>query len=88
MAQSVIIKKEEKVTSVFEKIGINCSFEDFFAKFVELYPDDWERVQKIYRKHERKDTKGKGHPMPEPNVYMRNMYKVWQKKLSGVTDEK
>nr|UVY54923.1 MAG: hypothetical protein [Bacteriophage sp.]UWG16247.1 MAG: hypothetical protein [Bacteriophage sp.] len=51
MAQSVIVKKEEKVTRVFQELGVNCSFDDFFTKFKETYPGDWERVQKVYRQH-------------------------------------
>lgn len=87
MAQSVIVKKEEKVTRVFQELGVNCSFDDFFTKFKETYPGDWERVQKVYRQHEMRDKKGKGHPMPEPTQYMRNMYKTYQKKLAETVGE-
>lgn len=82
MAQSVIVKKQEKVTRVFQELGLDCSFDDFFQKFKEVYPDDWKRVQKVYKQHEERDTKGKGHPMPEPTQYMKNTYKTWQKKLT------
>lgn len=81
MAQSVIVKKEMKVRSIFSELGANCSFEEFFEKFKEKYPNDWARINEVYREHERKDTKGKGHPMPKPEQYMINAYNVGKKKF-------
>lgn len=77
---SVVIKKDEKVKSIFEIIGENASLADFKNKFIEMYPKDWERIQQTYKNHERKDAKHKGHPMPKPEKYIENMYKVGQKK--------
>ena len=50
-------------------------------KFKEDYPDDWEKINKVWREHENRDKKGKGHPMPEPSQYMKNMYTVGKKKF-------
>lgn len=87
MAQSVVVKKAEKVNGIFEKLGADCSFEDFSKEFKEKYPGDWDRINKVYRQHEKRDTKGKGHPMPEPNQYMKNMYNVGKAKLIGKKEE-
>jgi hypothetical protein len=81
MAQSVIPKKEEKVLAVFETMEDKADFDEFQDKFKKMYPADWERIVKRYNDHERKDTKGKGHPMPQPDKYLSNMYKTYYLKL-------
>lgn len=82
MPQSVIPKKEEKVKVVFAAMQNTDNLQDFKALFKTMYPDDWKRVIQRYNEHERRDTEGKGHPMPEPEQYLANMFKVYQKKLS------
>jgi hypothetical protein len=86
MAQSVVVKKDEKVSSIFDLLGVDCTCDDFTKKFKEEYPKDWNRINKVYQDHERRDTKGKGHPMPEPNKYMENMYKGGKEKYKKLTD--
>lgn len=81
MAQSVVVKKAEKVKSIFMELGGNCSFEEFSAQFKEKFPNDWNRIIAVYNRHERKDKKGKGHPMPKPNQYLKNAYNVGKKKF-------
>lgn len=81
MAHSVVVKKEEKVKSVFDEMTNIDDMQEFKRLFKEKYPSDWERIIKTYNKHERRDTKGKGHPMPEPEIYLNNMYKIYRDKL-------
>ena len=81
MAQSVIPKKEEKVRLIFDEIGQNCTEEEFVQRFKEKFPKDWERVQIRYKEHEQRDVKHKGHPMPNPQQYMTNMYNTWKNKI-------
>lgn len=59
MAQSVVVKKEEKVNKIFSELGKGCSFEEFYNKFKEDYPDDWEKINKVWREHENRDKKEK-----------------------------
>jgi len=60
MAQSVVVKKEQKVSHIFDLIGIDCSFIEFAIKFKEEYPEDWGRINKVYLEHEKKGIrKGK-----------------------------
>ena len=80
MAQSVLPKKEEKMKAVFEAMEDKADFNDFQTTFKKLYPADWERIIKRYNEHERRDTKGKGHPMPPPEKYLSNMYKTYYSK--------
>lgn len=71
---AVVVKKEEKVAAVIEALGDNISESAFIEKFKELYPKDWDRIKAKYNEEERKTKPGKTHPMPHPDVYMKNMY--------------
>jgi hypothetical protein len=55
--------------------------QEFKAKFKDMYPKDWQHIISVYQKEERADTKHKGHPMPEPEVYLDNTYKIARKKM-------
>ena len=77
---SVVVKKEEKVNKVFDVMSDIHDMQEFKNMFKEMYPDDWKRIISTYNKEERKDTKGKGHQMPKPEIYLSNMYKVSLKK--------
>lgn len=72
---AVVVKKEEKINTVFESmININ-DLEEFKTKFKNMYPKEWAHIQAVYLKEERADIKHKGHPMPHPEKYLENMYK-------------
>ena len=81
MAQSVIPKKEEKVTTVFQAMHDKNSLDEFKTKFKEMHPRDWGRIVSRYNEHERRDTKQKGHPMPEPEQYLKNTFNVYKGKV-------
>lgn len=81
MAQSVIVKKEEKIKSVFEAMKNIDDMNEFKQLFKSMYPKDWDKVKQRYNQHERRDTKGKGHPMPKPEQYLTNMFKVYRAKI-------
>lgn len=83
MAKSVVVKKDEKVQRILVELGEDCSLLDFSQKFKEEYPNDWDKIKKVYQQHENRDEKGKGHPMPEPDKYLENMYKVGKIKYKG-----
>ncbi len=76
---AVITKKDEKIEAVIESFNEIPSADDFVAKFAELYPKDFAKVEKNYRDHERKTKSGKSHPMPEPVQYLKNALNVWVK---------
>ncbi|HBQ06415.1 MAG: hypothetical protein H6999_10150 [Hahellaceae bacterium] len=76
---AVITKKDEKIAATVEQLEGSRSPDDFVAKFKELYPKDWARIEKSYRDHERKTKPGKSHPMPEPDQYLKNALSVWLK---------
>ena len=72
---AVVVKKAEKVNAVFEAMTNSNDMEEFKTKFKTMYPKDWARIQSVYLKEEKADTKYKGHPMPHPEKYLENMYK-------------
>ena len=73
---SVIVKKDEKANDILNAMENIHNVEEFKTLFKNMYPADWERILKNYAKHERKNVKQKGHPMPEPEKYLENTYKV------------
>lgn len=54
-------------------VGIQCQVQWNVSK-------GWQHINSVYQKEERADTKHKGHPMPEPEKYLENMYKVARSK--------
>ena len=58
MAQSVIVKKEEKVNSVFGAMQNIDDMNEFKQLFKSMYPKDWERVNHHYRQEHKRDRYG------------------------------
>ncbi len=77
---ATITKKDEKVEATVSTLSENFTQEEFIEKFIELYPKDWEKIEKSYRKHERDTKPGKTHPMPEPRQYLKNALNTWSSK--------
>lgn len=77
---AVVVKKEEKVAAVFAAMDNLDDMQEFKDKFKEMFERDWQRINSVYQKEERADTKHKGHPMPQPEKYLENMYKVARSK--------
>ncbi len=80
MAQSVIVKKEEKIAEVVSSLPAGFSEAQFLDAFIEKFPKEWERIRKVYRDHELRTKPGKRHPMPEPRKYLINQLNNWKKK--------
>ena len=69
----IVLKKAEKLEAVSAALPTGASPEDFAAKFQEMYPEDWGKIMRRYKAHERQTPRGKGHPMPQPTQYLLNM---------------
>ncbi len=78
---AVVVKKEEKVKAVFAAMDNPSDMQEFKAKFKELYPSDWGRINDVFQEEERRDKKGKGIPMPHPEKYLENMFNVARSKI-------
>ena len=79
----IVLKKAEKLGAVSAVLPPGASPEDFVAKFQELYPEDWSKINRRYQAHQRQNTKGKRHPMPDPKQYLLNMVKNFIKTNSS-----
>ncbi len=71
----IVLKKAEKLEAVKAALPTASSPETLLAKFQEMYPEDWKKITRRYKAHERPTPRGKGHPMPEPTQYLLNMVK-------------
>lgn len=69
---SVILKVDEKVKSVIETFQEGYSEDDFYTRFVEMYPKDYERYRKKFLVEESKTKPGKTHPMQNPEKHIKN----------------
>ncbi len=83
MAQSVFTNKDRKIADVVSKLPGGYSDDDFIQKFQEIYPADWQKIEKRYQQHLRDHKPGKTIPMPEPKKYLSNALKVWKSKQSS-----
>ncbi|NDY73501.1 hypothetical protein DO021_17660 [Desulfobacter hydrogenophilus] len=83
MAQSVIVKKNEKIGQVISSLPVGFTNDQFIDAFIEKFPKEWERIKKVYADHERRTRPGKSHPMPEPKKYLVNSLTNWKKKNSA-----
>lgn len=77
---AVVTKKEDKAETIIGMMTNKEDIEEFKILFKKTYPDDYAKMFKVFNAEERKDKKGKGHPMPHPDTYLSNMYKVAMKK--------
>lgn len=78
MTQSVIPKKKEKIEYLLKKYGSDITIEEFKIDFKKEYPKDWQNIKRKYNKQvviPKKKGKKAG-PMPNPEQYLTNMYKV------------
>lgn len=80
---AVITKKEEKAETIIGMMTNKEDVEEFKKLFKETHPDDYVKMFKVFNAEEWKDKKGKGHPMPHPDTYLSNMYKVAMKKMNS-----
>lgn len=73
---TLINRKKEKVKNVVDRVGTeNLTEENFIQTYKQLYPSDWERIVAKYNEEEASTPPGKKHPMPPPEMYMKNMYR-------------
>lgn len=57
---AVVLKKDEKVKAVIEKMSNPEDIEEFKSLFKQMYPDDCAKIQKTYLAEERKDKIRRG----------------------------
>ena len=70
-----ISRKKDKISAVFETVGINADEESFIAAFKKLYPNDWLKINERWQLEEDSTPPGKKYSMQHPDVYMKEMYR-------------
>ena len=79
---NLISRKREKAFALFRVMGADDGAERFAELFREMYPSDWAKIVAKYQEEELIAPSGKRHPMPEPEVYLREMYRnMWSRWL-------
>lgn len=74
---SFISWKKRKVDTVVRSLhgqGLAITEDTFISSFKQLYPEDWQLIQDKWQQEE-VSALGKGHPMPQPDVYLREMFR-------------
>lgn len=77
---NLINRKRVKAFSVLRDLGDKAGGESFAELFRERYPDDWARIELRFEEEERSTPSGRRHPMPDPDRYMRAMYRHFSKR--------
>lgn len=72
---NLISRKSEKAFALFGAMGADDGAERFAELFREAHPSDWAKIVERYEDEELATRPGKKHPMPEPEVYLRDMYR-------------
>jgi hypothetical protein len=78
---TLIPNKEKKLAEVFALLKEENNYEEFKELFINMFPNEWERIIKRYKEH-KEINKGNAGPMPEPNKYLINVYNNYKKKLN------
>ena len=80
----------EKLIMFFAQLaslGSDVSEELFVERFKEEWPDDWKKIVEKFELEEADTPPRKKHPMPEPEVYMKEMYRNccrrWREEKNG-----
>ena len=80
----LVVKRDRKLEVVYRALPPQSSMDAHLAKFIELYPADWQTLVYRYQEHERHPPKGQPHPMPEPTQYLLTMVKNYYRKTNKV----
>lgn len=67
---SVILKVYEKIEAVINALPDNYQFEEFYCKFISMYPRDYEKCWNRFLKEELASN-GRRHPMQHPKKHLR-----------------
>lgn len=76
---SFIKRKKGKVYYIFHLLGPYHDEKSFITLFKRYYPDDWTKINQKWEKEEKLTKIGKKHPMPCPELYIKEMYRNWKK---------
>lgn len=89
MGKPLVLRKVNKAEDILNSMTDMYCEEEFKELFKKMYPDDWKRINRKYLKETVNVKAEKEYPMPEPEVYLHNMYQMVMGEIKKRTsDEK
>ncbi|CAA0171907.1 hypothetical protein ACE1MK_12555 [Tenacibaculum maritimum] len=76
----MIIQQEEKFREVLSGIEGSPNEQNFFNKFLEVYPEDWKQLKITFSKFKRSKQFGKTIPLLQPEQALKKAIRSWLKK--------
>ncbi len=71
---SFIKRKNDKSQAVLASLDV-ITEDAFISRFKEIYPQDWALINETWEAEECNTKPGKKHPMPHPDLYMKDMFR-------------
>ncbi|MBR3509212.1 MAG: hypothetical protein IKO03_10670 [Lachnospiraceae bacterium] len=84
---SLINRKKAKAYYILDLLGETCTESEFVDKFKELYSKDWMLIVSKFEEEEQNTKVGKRHPMPNPDQYMKNMFRNFKNRKDAENKE-
>ncbi|WP_394121702.1 hypothetical protein [Planococcus donghaensis] len=78
MGSAVFPAKKKKIEAMAKKYGTEMSWHVFKTNFKIDYPEDWELINAAFESYQKNTKRGKNHPMPHPDKYLKNLYTSFQ----------
>jgi len=79
---AVLHRKEEKIEVVLSKLPKDYTDKQFVDTFIQLYSKDWGKIKANYIKHSQDKEPGTIITMPKPEIYLKNILKVYLENAS------
>src|SRR5208337_628024 len=76
---AVVPAKEKKFDEILLHLPETFTIEEAAARFKQMFPEDWDRIEKRFSQHEHLAKPGKGHPMPPPKKWFSNTFSQYAK---------
>ena len=80
----LVLKRDRKLEVVYRALPPQSSMDEHLAKFIELYPADWQTLVYRYQEHARHLAAGQRPAMLEPTQYLLHIVKQYYRKTNKV----
>jgi len=77
VTMAVLHRKEEKIKVVLSKLPKDYTDQQFVETFIQLYSMDWGKIKANYIKQSQDKEPGAIINMPKPEIYLKNVLKVY-----------
>ena len=80
----LVVKRDRKLEVVYRALPPQSSMDAHLAKFIELYPADWQTLVYRYQEHARHLAAGQRPAMLEPRQHLLHIVKQYYRKTNKV----